>query len=453
MTRAPTGLSQRALWDWIGAGTLAALLACFGVADQMLVLGSRDGGWTYGYVGPFFPGALAAAAAAAGLAAVLVYGSGNRQWPALLAWLLFAFGIQALVRSVAPLGLEPIFASDNANGFYGVTRLVGPGEALRDFDRLRTSWPLHANSNMPGKLLFLYALEMLTRHPAALAWLVVFVSNAGAVLMYVLVQDLFADSRAALYSAILYLLVPAKLFFMPLLNTVTPVVALASAVLLVKWLGTARASFAAALGASLFVLVLFEPLPLVMGLLFALLTVRAAWLGQITGRQILSHVAIGAAAWAAAYGAMRLLTGFDALGAFRQLQQEAVRFNDAVGRPYLVWVGANLFEFLFGAGVCQVLLVGAALADGWRQGGTWRERATQPILVVSVGVLLVLLVTDVLGINRGEVTRLWVFLACFFQIPAAYVCGRLENRGALILVSAVTILQATLGTAMIGFAG
>jgi hypothetical protein len=71
--------------------------------------------------------------------------------------------------------------------------------------------------------------------------------------------------------------------------------------------------------------------------------------------------------------------------------------------------------------------------------------------VLCLGSAAVLLATDAIGVNRGEVIRLWIFLGCFFQIPAAYVCARLDNRAALLLVLAVTILQATLGTAMIGF--
>jgi hypothetical protein len=66
-------------------------------------------------------------------------------------------------------------------------------------------------------------------------------------------------------------------------------------------------------------------------------------------------------------------------------------------------------------------------------------------------VLGVLLVTDLLGVNRGEEIRLWIVLACFFQIPTACVCARLERRAAIALVISTTVLQDALGTAMIGF--
>ena len=60
-------------------------------------------------------------------------------------------------------------------------------------------------------------------------------------------------------------------------------------------------------------------------------------------------------------------------------------------------------------------------------------------------------VADVIGVNRGEVTRLWIFLACLAQIPAAYVCRRVESAVAFGLVIVATLVQAALGTAMIGF--
>jgi len=62
-----------------------------------------------------------------------------------------------------------------------------------------------------------------------------------------------------------------------------------------------------------------------------------------------------------------------------------------------------------------------------------------------------LAVADLIGINRGEVTRLWIFLACFWQIPAAYVLRRLDSPAAFALVLIGALLQSMLGTFMIGF--
>ena len=446
-------LSSRALWDWLGAAALLSLLVSWSVVTQALILGSAAGGWTYGYVSAFSPGILLVATAATVLAAALLFGTRHttREWPVLFAWIAVSLCLDAVMRSTTPFGFARLFASDGANAFYSVTGQFRASAVLGDFDRVRAQWPLHAQSNMPGKLMLVYALGNLSRDPGVLAWLAVLVSNAGAAAMYSSVRELFGDRRVAMYSAVLYLFLPAKLYFFPLLNTVTPAIVLTCTALLLKWLRSGSAVYAAALGAALYGLVFFEPLPLVMGLLFALLVVRAHILGQITWPQVLLHAGIGMAAWLFTYAAVRLLTGFDLLRAFRQISGQAVQFNADAGRPYAIWVRANLGEFLFGIGVCQAILFVAALTDGFRGGTSWRDRLTNPITVLCAGIAAVLLVTDAIGVNRGEVIRLWIFLACFFQIPAAYVCARLDTRWALTLVIAVTVLQATLGTAMIGF--
>jgi hypothetical protein len=451
----PGSLTNQALWDWLGLGSLASLVACYSVATQSLILGSSGGGWIYGYVTVFGPRVLLTAAAAIALSAGLLLATtarGSRHdWPVVFAWMAIAVGVQALMRSMTPFSFERIFVSDGANAFYGVTEHFRARAVLADFDHLSALWPLHAQSNMPGKMMLLYALRGLSRAPGVLAWLVVLVSNGGAALMYLFVRELFANRRMAIYSSALYLLVPAKLYFFPLLNTVTPVVVLACAVLVFKCLRTGKTAYSAALGVALFGLMFFEPLPLVVGLLFALLVVQAVCLDRITWVRLTILAVVGIASWLAAYGAVRLIFGFDLVSALRKIGQQAVRFNEDAARPYSIWIRANLGEFFFGVGVCQAVLFPAALMDGLRRRESWRDRLTQPIAVVCIGVAVVLLATDVIGVNRGEVIRLWIFLACFFQIPAAYVCDRLDTSAALVVVMAVTILQSTLGTAMIGF--
>jgi len=83
--------------------------------------------------------------------------------------------------------------------------------------------------------------------------------------------------------------------------------------------------------------------------------------------------------------------------------------------------------------------------------GSVRQRLAHPVATVCAGVLAVLIVVDLIGINRGETIRLWIFLGCFFQIPAAVACATLPGRTAIVTVVACSSLQAALGTAMIGF--
>jgi len=447
-------MSLRLLWAFVVLGFLGGLAVCYGIATHQILLGSREGRWVYGYLQPFRLWSLGAAALASagciGLLSATTLPFLRRDWQRILAWMLLALAVQALLRSMTPYSFAQMFASDGANSFYGVTRTTSAWTAISDFDRAHEQWPLHAQSNMPGKVMLVFALRSISTQPGALAWLTVILSNLGGALMYLFVRDVFDDRRMALYAAILYFFVPAKLFFFPLLNTVTPVVVLSCACLLTRWLRTGLAVYPALLGIALYGLVFFEPMPLVMGLLFAALLARAIWQGDLTRRELLLQGTMVPLTFGATYLALYTTVGFDLLGSFRRIGAQAITFNDQLRRPYAIWVRENVREFLFGIGACQVLLVIAALADGVRRTDTG-PRLVRPIVVVTLSLIAVLAATDLIGINRAEVTRLWIYLACFFQIPAAYVCARLESAAALALVLAVTLLEGALGTAMIGF--
>jgi methylthioxylose transferase len=444
------------LWAALGLGTILALYACYLVASRELLLGSHEGRWVYPYLQPVRLWTLGTAIVAWLVCVSLLRAEGGgsltKPWRQIFAWLMIGLGVQAALRYLSPFSFEHIFTSTGANSFYTVTTHYFASTVMTGFDRMREYFPLHAQSNMPGKLMLLYGLRYLSREPAILPWLVVLVSNLGAVLIYFFVKDLFYDDkRMAMIAAILYLFVPAKLFFFPLMNTVTPVAALACACLLTRWLTRGLGIYAWLLGIALYGLVFFEPLPLVTGLLFAALVIRTLSISEVRSARFLIHAGFIVLGFAATYAVVFFLSGFDLWHAFRQIGSDAVAFNTKAGRPYDIWVRENLREFLFGMGVCQAVLVVAALVDGFLRNDVTEPRFSRPIVVLSLGLVATLAATDYIGINRGEVTRLWIFLACFFQIPAAYVCARLESYTAVAAVLATTLLQCALGTAMIGF--
>ena len=461
-------MSRRHLWISVLVGSTLSLVGVGLIVSQRLVIGSPEGGWFYTYfdssnrrsVEPFL---IACVLVAAGVAASWPWlrrlSSHDRvgiarvqEWTLVLAWCLLAVGIQGLLRSYTPYSLGAMFASDNANSFYSVALTVDVESILSDFERLRPSWPLHAHSNLPGKLLLVRALSHISRHPDVLAWTIVVLSNLGGALLYMFMRDLFADRFVAGLGAILYLFTPAKLYFFPLLNTVTPVVVLACACLLLRWLDTGRPIYAAFLGAAVYGLIFFEPTPLVVGVLFAALLARAVVNGRIAVRFAFYHIVVGLLTFAATHIAMIVWFGFDLIEAFRLVATDAAAFNMVAGRPYDIWVRQNIVDFLFGVGLCQVVLFVAALADG-AAGLKTRQRVLDSasiVIICSASVAMVGL-ADVIGVNRGEVIRLWIFLACLWQIPTAYVCRRLESPVAFAVVLITTLLQNTLGTAMVAF--
>ena len=461
-------MPSRRLWTFVLIGSALSLVGAGLIVTQRLVIGSPEGGWYYGYlarshsrsVGPFLIACLLVAAGVAGSWRSLRHPSNNnrtasarvQEWTPILAWCLLAIGIQALLRSFTPYPLGAMFASDGANSFFNTALRFDVDSILGDFERLRSSWPLHAHSNLPGKLLLVRALTLISTRADVLAWTIVVLSNLGGVLLYVVVRDLFADRFVAALAAILYLFTPAKFYFFPLLNTVTPVVVLACACLLVRWLHTGRTVYAALLGAAVYGLILFEPTALVVGVLFAALLAHTVVNGRMAIGAVLFHIVIGVLTFAATHVAMMVWFGFDLISAFRAVAVDAVAFNAVARRPYHIWVRQNLVEFLFGVGICQVVLFVAALTDGAAGlKNHRRDRGTVAIVLICTAILAMVGLADVIGVNRGEVIRLWIFLACLWQIPAAYVCRRLESPVAFTVLLITTLLQDTLGTAMLAF--
>lgn len=447
-------IPRRALWSVLLVSAAVTLAVCYSIASQQLLLGSYAAGWMYPYVATFHVRAVGAAAIVIGCAWILflVLPTPNKhEWLVASAWILAAIALQGMLRSLAIYSMADVFSSDAANAFYGVTQVTDAESVLRDFARGRLDWPLHAQSNMPGKILLVFGLELLSSSPSVLPWLIVAVSSAGGVLLYLFVRDLFSDQQVALFTLILYLFLPARLFFLPLLNTVTPVVFFACAYLVLRWLRTGNQWYAAAAGVAVYGLVFFEPLPLVMGVLFVAFIGKSLTEGKLSRARVGVDLLAGALAFAAAYLGIRLWMDFDLFDALRSVAEHAVRFNVTERRPYAYWIQGNLREFLFGVGVCQAILFVSAAIYSLRVARSNASYLSSPLALTTFSLAMILLITDLVGVNRGEVIRLWIFLACFFQIPAAYLCARLRYRLAIIIVFASTVLQTAIASSMIGF--
>ena len=336
VSRAAGAIPERLLWAWLVLALLMAALACYRIATQEIVLGSPEGRWVYRYLQPFSVRILLTGMSVAAAACLLLLSNritGRYTWKTVFVWVVIAVALQAVLRSLTLYTFESIFVSDGANSFFNVTQRYYASTTLVDFDRVRQYWPLHAQSNMPGKLLVIYALRQISRRPDVLAWLVVVVSNLGALLMYVFVRELFGDRRVAVYSAVLYLFVPAKLFFFPLMNSITPVAVLVCACLGLRWMSNWSGVYAALLGTAVYGLLIYEPLSLAIGALLAALMARSLWQGNIAPLKVLAQTLTIGAAFLMTHAAMSLWFGFDIIRVFRQLAGDAMSFNVDAQRP------------------------------------------------------------------------------------------------------------------------
>src|SRR5688572_27574656 len=178
----------RPAWIWVLIGTAAAVAACYAVATEALLLGSPRGRWHYRYVQPLsikpFLVGFGVSLPVLALLRVRTPRSPAGEWLLVLTWIALATAVQAVLRSLTLFSFESIFVSPGANSFYTATLQQSLGPLLSSFAQVREGLPLHAQSNMPGKLVLLYGLELVTVSPAVLPWILVIVSNLGALLMY-----------------------------------------------------------------------------------------------------------------------------------------------------------------------------------------------------------------------------------------------------------------------------
>ncbi|GAA1365676.1 hypothetical protein [Catellatospora chokoriensis] len=430
-----------------GAGltVVAAVLA----ALRLLPAGSRAGAWRYRYVHTFswemllpFAGGVAAVLALLWLTHRL---GARRERLALGMWLAAAVPLQLVVRAADEASLGAIVGSDRANSFYTPSLRFTAYEYLTRFEEIVHALPQHARSNMPGKTLLYHLLGTVTTNPAALGIAVTAVSSLGALLVYLVVREVLGDRRVALYALILCLLVPGRLYFLPILNAVSPVPILLSLWLFTRYLRHAHWGWAVGLGASLYLVFFFEPLPLVMGLTFAALAALALHRRRLDGLGLLKLVSLTLAAFAGAYLGLKLVFGYDLFVNLAEVLADATDFNERAHRPYDVWVVRNLGDFALCAGIAAIVLIGYAAWDAVRRG------AARPIAALTLSGLAVLAFLDLVGINRGETTRLWIFLAVFLMIPVAWACARSPRVWPFAVVAAALMLQVATTTPMIAF--
>ena len=76
---------------------------------------------------------------------------------------------------------------------------------------------------------------------------------------------------------------------------------------------------------------------------------------------------------------------------------------------------------------------------------------TQPGQFLAISFIIFLIIIDMLGVNRGEITRLWIFHMVFIQIIAAHFCVTTLDKKTFYLMLATSILYSAIGVSMVGF--
>ena len=434
-----------------------SLLLIYLVYSQNIIYGSKPGHWIY----PYFK-TLTAIPLWLPLSIILLLGllifTGSKlilvfEKTTLIACFLLVFVIQILIHSVYPVSLAAIVESEGANSFYTPAIQYTPVEILSQFIALAPTFPLHGQSNMPGKILLFQFIHLFTSSTQVMGVIIILISTLGGLLLYGICKLLFHDRQIAFYALILYALIPGKLFFFPILNTVTPVFLLLCLFLFLLFVERKQAVFLWLFGASLYFLVLFEPSPLVAGIVFLGIFIHALLAKKLSQKELLRLLIIPFLSFLGVYLLFFVFFSFNLFQVFKYILADAVDFNVKANRPYWIWLQENPKEFFFAAGLPVMMIFIFMAAKILTQSGSLKSIARwtlENIIVISLLVTFCALLF--LGVNRGEITRLWIYLAVLFQIPAASFLGKMpSSKTMFFLVAATLVIQSILTLQRIQF--
>ena len=287
-------------------------------------------------------------------------------------------------------------------------------------------------------------LESIVSNPQILGYLVIAISTLGSILLYGICKRLFQNRLIGFYAFILYSLIPCKQVFFPILNTVTPVFLLLCLYLLILYFGHRKVLYIGLFGISLYLLVLFEPSPLVTGLLFLSILICALGKKWLKKQDLYLIPLVTLASFGVIYLLFRLIFQFDIFKAFQYVMTDAARYNLQENRSHLLWARENLKEFFFGAGlpVMQIFIyvIISSLVNWKALLASLKQWSMETYYMI--GLIVTLLALLIIGINLGEITRLWIYLAVLFQVPAAWFLSKLkQNNLMLFLVAGTLVIQ------------
>ena len=285
------------------------------------------------------------------------------------------------------------------------------------------------------------------RHPVAVsstaALVTILLASVAPLVCYLALRGIL-PGRAVMAACLLVALVPGTYLFNPSVDQAYPTITLVLVGLALRAATTRRwpwgAAFGAALYGAMFLHVGFALVAVILGV-GGLLAWRA-WKPEWGARQC------AVACWPAAFGAamgfltpafiLQLWLGYPTFRVILACLRNNRLFNAAMARTHWPWVIVTPFEFCLSLG----LALGLVCIVGWARelaGAVWARslRGRAALLLAAVGVLALL---DVLGMNRGETARLWLFVTPLLVVGATeWLCR--DDRLSLALVAALGFCQ------------
>lgn len=330
--------------------------------------------------------------------------------------------------------LEPNHVSANPAGWIVVYRALlsffddhpRAAECIWNIEPDEIAWALRLNSRDVGTPL----ADQATITVAALASRMIAFA-VGLPIAWLVAQRF--GRRAALAACATTMLLPAATLYAPSVDTVYP--AFTALILALSYYASQRRSWPAAAAAGVLVGIgmLFSLCFLVVaglcGLMVAMRALKGHW-------PTVASVAAAVAGWLGVVAAVFLLCQHPVWKSWRINLAKNHEFNTFCGCSYNAWLGVNLLELAVAMGIpVTVFLLGRGL-HALRRGRCVRD--IDPLFAAWLTAVVLL---DVAGTNRGEVSRLWLFL---MPMGAALAVEWIDatGRGGRRIIAGLLMLQA-----------
>ena len=436
------------------------LFFLYQIANLKIVFG-RLSGWFYPYINYFSNQYLLVGVGGALTACLLAYVTEKYLYKktclVVFLWFIFAFIIQiALFELTGHFSFGKIVSSVHANTFFIPTLKFSFYDYVSNYFNYVNFLPIHIKQNMIGKVVFYYFLTLFTDNSQVMGYLIVFFSNLGGILIFLIGRKLFGSRKIGFYAMVLYYFIPGKFCFLPILNTISPVIILTAFYLLLLAIDNKGYFYEIFLGITLYMVLFFDPIPLSVGVIFAGILLFSLIKKRIDCRRTVEIILISFVSFIVFSLFVSFVFNYNIYQNFLYVYYGQSKFIDIYGKLYSNRLWVDLKEYFITSGIsinllliwflfyCCKRLVRRKLFAGLLSVASYK-------LVYYCFFVLTFLIIYLWGICLGEVARVWIFLSCFaVLIPGCYF-RIIGSRAIFYIMIATLIFQMVLMNGMIGF--
>lgn len=369
------------------------------------------------------------------------------QWLFLALALIFGYSLIIILFSLYPEGLgrlTRIVSDKQAFSFYldsfSITNL---NQFLKNYIEGLPALSVHSQVHPPGGISLCYLLRFLgdkiNLDPALFVGLVVpFLGLLTIFPLYFLSKEL-SSVYAAKIAVIFYLLVPSALFFVPELDQMYPL--LFTSVIALYLLGMRRdkavyfllGGLILALGFFFSFLFIVIPLPIFIIWLIYYWQKDKAVASFFQIKKFLKYNLIFLFGFLIFWLIYQVAFGYN----IYNLYQAAMLYhgNFLAERTYSIWVFMNLFDFFLFFGIPFTIIFLFAMGKEFFL--CFKQKKMDVIFWLF---LLTILFLDLMGKNRSETARVWLFLAPLGIIPVAKYVSEGKNKNFIFFAAIVFLL-------------